>query len=192
VAKAAKSQPVEQGKSPSTVVQIIVLVAMTLFAAGAGWAVSMYLDGLTNNQQAAASSTDAAPGTEEQTSAEHGPADADAAGHGEAGDASAEDDKADRITNLVSVDLQPIITNLSSPAEAWIRLELTVQFNGTPADDVVQQINQDLLAFVRTLKLEHVSGPSGYLHLKSDLADIAAIRSQGLAKAVLIRVMLFE
>lgn len=189
---AAKSQTTEQGKSPGTAAQIAVLVAMTLFAAGAGWGVSMFLDSLASNHPAVESSKDAAPGTKEQGSAEHGPAEPDASGHEQAGDASTEDEKADRITNLVSVDLQPIITNLASPAETWIRLELTVQFNGTPADDVVQQINQDLLAFVRTLKLEHVSGPSGYLHLKSDLTDIAAIRSQGLARAILIRVMLFE
>ena len=78
------------------------------------------------------------------------------------------------------------------PSETWIRLELAVRFAGVPEPQMVEQIHQDLLAFVRTLRLEQIEGPSGFIHFKSDLAERAAIRSDDAAKAVLIKVLLFE
>lgn len=189
---AAKTQAAEPGKAPGMAAQLIVLVMMTLLAGGAGWGVSKYLDGLAAKTEATEVANGGDVAGKEQNEGGHGEAKKEAGDHGEGESTTTEDEKADRITELTSVDLTPIVTNLAAPADTWIRLELTVQFNGAPAEDLVQQIDQDLLAFVRTVNLEQVSGPSGYLHLKSDLTDIAAIRSEGLAKAVLIRVMLFE
>ena len=53
-------------------------------------------------------------------------------------------------------------------------------------------IHQDILAYVRTLKLHQIEGSSGLIHLKADLDERAAIRSDGHVKRVLIRTMLFE
>ena len=53
-------------------------------------------------------------------------------------------------------------------------------------------IHQDLLAFVRTVKMHQIEGASGFQHLKADLGERASIRSGGHAKAVLIRTLLFE
>jgi len=57
---------------------------------------------------------------------------------------------------------------------------------------MTETIHQDLLAFLRTLKMYQVEGASGYQHLKADLQERAAIRSDGHAKDVLIRTLLFE
>ena len=53
-------------------------------------------------------------------------------------------------------------------------------------------IHQDLLAFVRTVKMHQIEGASGFQHLKADLEERASIRSGGHAKQVLIRTLLFE
>ena len=57
---------------------------------------------------------------------------------------------------------------------------------------MAEQIQQDLLAYVRTLKLHQIEGASGYQHLKADLEERAALRSGGHVKQVLVRTMLLE
>ena len=57
---------------------------------------------------------------------------------------------------------------------------------------LIEAVHQDLLAFVRTLKMHQIEGASGFQHLKADLEERAAIRSDGHVKNVLIRTLLFE
>ena len=45
---------------------------------------------------------------------------------------------------------------------------------------------------MRTVKLHQIEGASGFQHLKADLEERAAIRSDGHVKQVLIRTLLFE
>ena len=90
------------------------------------------------------------------------------------------------------VQLAPITTNLASPAEVWIRLEASVLYDAPQPPEMTEQIHQDLLALVRTLKMHQIEGASGYQHLKADLEERAAIRSGGHAKQVLIRTLLLE
>ena len=89
--------------------------------------------------------------------------------------------------------LPPITTNLAAPSDIWLRLELNVVLDEPPDDPgLADTIHQDLLAFVRTVKMHQIEGASGFQHLKADLAERASIRSDGHVKAVLIRTLLFE
>lgn len=91
------------------------------------------------------------------------------------------------------VDLAPITTNLAVPETVWVRLELSLVLDRPLEDQMLPDtIQQDILAYIRTVKLTQVQGASGYQHLKSDLRERAAIRSDGLVKDILIRTMLFE
>jgi len=90
------------------------------------------------------------------------------------------------------VPLAPITTNLASPSEVWIRLEASLLYDGPQPPEMTEQIHQDLLAYVRTLKLHQIEGASGYQHLKADLDERAALRSGGHVKQVLVRTMLLE
>jgi len=90
------------------------------------------------------------------------------------------------------VVLEPITTNIASPAETWIRMEVSVVYDGPQPQAMSDAIHQDLLALVRTLKMHQIEGASGYQHLKADLEERAAIRSDGHAKQVLIRTLLLE
>lgn len=91
------------------------------------------------------------------------------------------------------VDLAPITTNLAVPEAVWVRLELSLVVDQPLEDQTLPDtIQQDILAYIRTVKLMQVQGASGYQHLKSDLLERAAIRSNGLVKDILIRTMLFE
>lgn len=95
--------------------------------------------------------------------------------------------------NLVA--LTPIVVNLPGPQKAWIRLEASVLFEGKLAPNATAlagQIGQDLLAFLRTVPLEQIEGPSGLQHLTEDLNDRARIRSQGKVLQLVLHTLIVE
>lgn len=154
-------------------VQIGVLLSLTVAAAGIGWLSGTFLD---NGQGAK---------TEHAAPTEKG-----AAGH-EGGDAGSHEAAPAAQSNVV--DIPAITTNLAVPDTIWMRLELSLVFDRPPEDpELVNLIHQDLMAYIRTVKLMQIEGPSGYQYLKSDLLERAAIRSKGLVKNILVRTMLVE
>jgi flagellar FliL protein len=173
----------EPKRGPSLVIQIAVLLVLTLMAAGIGWFSGMQLNG---------GQTAAKPAAGAASADAHGAAPTD--GHGEAagGDGEAAG-AAGAAANGRLVHIEPITTNLAVPDTIWIRLELSLLFNEPPTDsDLPIAIQQDILAYIRTVKLAQLQGASGYRHLKSDLLERANIRSKGAVKDVLVRTMIFE
>lgn len=157
---------------PSLIVQIIVLLVMTGIAAGVGLFAGNYMTGGKAEEHAAE-----APG-----------------GHGEKSKDKAEapaDPREEEMKRGV-VALAPVTTNLAAPADTWIRLELAAVFEGEPDMPVADAVHQDVLAFLRTVKLHQVEGPSGFQHLKDDLNERAAMRSEGRIKSLLVRALLIE
>ena len=162
----ANAEQIEAPKGPSFVIQIAMFAAMTAAALGVGWVSGSYLK-----------SSEAPPK----------PAKID---HGE----KPEEKKAEKpsATKPALVDLAPITTNLAAPEDVWVRMDLSVVYDTPQPDAMTEAIHQDFLAFLRTLKMYQVEGASGYQHLKADLQERAAIRSDGHAKDVLVRTLLFE
>ena len=154
-------------KGPSLVVQLAMLLAMTGAAIGMGWMSGGYL-----KQGEGPKPVPVAPENEGSTEK---PADA-----------------GKPVAGPTVVPLAAITTNLASPNEIWIRLEASVLYDAPQPPEMTEQIHQDLMAFVRTLKMHQIEGASGYQHLKADLEERAALRSGGHAKQVLIRTMLLE
>lgn len=167
-ATAAESAP--QAKGPSLVVQVAVLLAMTVLAAGMGFG-AVHMLGIAPGAAPAESSHTAAPKAKK-------PAD----------DGLPEEP----VTHPNSVLLAPLTVSLASPSSTWIRLELSLVFAGTPDPVLADTIHQDLMAFLRTLKLHQIEGPSGFQHLRADLDDRVRIRSEGKVTGVLLRTLLFE
>lgn len=163
-------------RGASVVAQAGVLVAMTIAALGIGWVAGNYLRGM---QPAAPATAEADAST---TNVGHEASEAEAANK----------DLATEKSRMV-IPLAPITTNIAAPNEVWVRLEASIALEGPPPDPgLADQIHQDLLAFVRTLKLLEIDGPSGFRHLRNDLDERAEIRSGGAVKQVLIRTLLFE
>ena len=91
--------------------------------------------------------------------------------------------------------LPPIVTNLADPHDTWIRLEASIVFDdeAIDTDDVLAgKISEDFLAYLRTVGLSQVDGPSGMQHLREDLADRARIRSEGRVSEVVIQTLVFQ
>lgn len=155
--------PEKQG--PSLVLQIGLLAGLTVVAIAIGWGSGLYLtSGMT---PATTQDEQPAPPAEEVS-------------------------LTDMQEAMGVVHLEPITTNLSGPTSTWVRMELALVFNGAPDLIVAQTVQQDLLAYMRTVKIHQVESASGFQHLKSDMEERAAIRSGGKVRQVLIRTLLFE
>lgn len=152
-------------EGPSLVIQLGVLAAITAAAIGLGWLSGQYLNGQAEAQQA----TLAAQAPESEAADGHAPAGRD-----------------------TEVLLAPITTNLAAPTTAWVRLEAAIVLDEPQPPTLADDIHQDLLAFLRTVRLHQVEGASGFQHLKADLEERARIRSGGHVKQVLIRTLIFE
>jgi flagellar FliL protein len=90
--------------------------------------------------------------------------------------------------------LPPIVTNLAEPAEMWARLEATVVFADVLPDTNMYtvQISEDVVAFLRTVKLSQIEGPSNFQHLREDLKDRVAIRSGGEVSELIIESLVVQ
>jgi flagellar FliL protein len=90
--------------------------------------------------------------------------------------------------------LPPLITTLATSG-AWVRLEAAMVYDSAPGKlppTLTLEITEDMLAYLRTLTVSHIAGPSGFQHLKQDLAERALIRSEGRVEDILIQVLVFE
>lgn len=92
-------------------------------------------------------------------------------------------------------ELPPIIANLADPPDAWVRLQASIVFNGKAMlkpDMVAAQIAEDILGFMRTLSLAQIGGASGLQHLREDLNERAAIRSEGQVRELIIQTLVAQ
>ncbi len=92
-------------------------------------------------------------------------------------------------------DLPPIIANLADPPNSWVRLQATVVFDSasTPKPDILAaQIAEDILGFMRTVTLAQIAGASGLQHLREDLNERAAIRSEGRVRELILQTLVVQ
>jgi flagellar FliL protein len=148
-------------------IQIVVLLALTGAAAGAG----LFAGGLLKGDAPAQKEAEAAHG-------------------GASAQANADPVALDAARGVIA--LPPVTTNLAAPHGTWVRMEMAVVFEAEPDPALADIIHQDLLAYLRTVKLHQVEGASGFQHLKADLEERARIRSEGKVRALLVRTLLFE
>jgi flagellar protein FliL len=174
-ANAAEDKP----KGPSVIVQAAVFAVLTLMAGGAGWGMGQFV---SKDKTAAPA---AQPAALKAVPEAHGEAPAPKDGHEASGGAHG-------ILTGNSLLLEPMVTNLASPSDVWVRLEMALVVEAPLEEELIQAIHQDLFSYVRTIRLNQLEGPSGYLNFKADLLDRAKIRSDGKVKAVLIKTLLFE
>ena len=158
-------------KGPSLVVQIALLAGLTVVALGIGWGSGIYLNG----QVPAKTTAPAAEG-----------------GHGKDEGSGNAVSLAELHDSAGVIYLEPLTTNLAGPTGTWVRIELALVFGPEKDANVAYTVQQDILDYLRTVKIHQIEGASGFRHLKSDLEERAALRSEGKVKGILIRTLLFE
>lgn len=90
--------------------------------------------------------------------------------------------------------LAPIVTNLAK-SRVWIRLESSLVFSGSIPEDVdalAARIQEDIVAYLRTLTVEQIEGASGFQYLSDDLNDRVRVRSNGRVSELVIQGLIIE
>lgn len=158
-----------------------VLVVLSALGGGAGWFLGMTAGNTVVEQKTALSQT-AASYTELDAAEQENKAEEEANKT-----RLEEDDAAPEI-----VTLSPITTNLSYPSDSWVRLEIALVFKEEADLGMAETIHQDLLTYMRTVSLQQIEGARGFQHLRDDLSERAAIRSEGRVSNLLFRTFLIE
>ncbi len=153
---------------------------MTVAAIGLGWFSGGYLNSTRMPHSASDKET---PTRVDKAHVKGGKAGKDHGGEANAANGGADQD---------IVPIEAITTNLAAPSDVWLRMELSLVFDGSPDTGIAEDIHQDFLAYMRTVKLAQVEGASGFQHLKEDLEERASIRSKGRVKKILIKTLIFE
>ena len=165
-----ENEQAEGKKKSSPLVMTIAGVAiLTLLGAGGGWLVG----GMIAPKIAGAEA--------------HAPA--AAGGHGEKKEEGIEKISAE--ANGI-VQLDPITTNLAYPSTNWVRLEVALMFKGPVEVGLAEEIQQDIMAYVRTVSLQQLEGPRGFQYLKDDIQERVDLRSQGRVSKVMFRTFVIE
>ena len=110
-----------------------------------------------------------------------------------------EADKAVKVLNYTG-DLSlrsvgSVVTNLAEPADSWVRLETSLVFKtGALAnpDVTLAEIRADTIAYLRTMSLAQIEGASGLQHLREDLNERVATRTKGLARELIVEVLVVQ
>ena len=93
------------------------------------------------------------------------------------------------------VDLPPIVTNVATPADVWIRLEAAIVFDPKtlPHPELVAaEIATDELAYLRTVTITDLQGPIGLENIRQDLRDRAIVRSNGKVTELLLKTLVLQ
>ncbi len=157
---------------------IIAVTVVTLIAAGAGAGIGSML-------ASSAPPAAAAPEPEPEHQAED---------EGHAAPKSDIEAAQETPVPLQLIELKPVLTNIYSPEDAWLRIEasLVVKQDGTLNGEVLAaEVESDTLAFLRSVQLAQVEGSRGLLHLRDDLRERAKLRSDAVVD-YLIRTMVAE
>jgi flagellar FliL protein len=97
--------------------------------------------------------------------------------------------------DTVVKQIEPVITNLASPSDTWIRLELAMLFkNGAVANPeaTAAELRQDVVAYLRTVNLAQLEGPSALQHLREDLNERATLRTGGQVSELIIQTLVVQ
>jgi flagellar protein FliL len=164
---------------PSILSTLIPVLLITIIAIGGGFGMGALSRG---NSPAIAS----ASGTKGETGAAN-----------PEGDVAAENAVQAEVTNnkLIVRTLAPIISNLGTPSDTWMRLELSLLLDekAKQDEDVIAVKSSDyVVSFLRTLSLKKLEGPSGFLHFREDLNDLLSDSSDKKIVGVLIGSMVVE
>jgi flagellar FliL protein len=88
--------------------------------------------------------------------------------------------------------LPPVTTNLAAPERTWVRLEAAIVTEGDQSDLMVAQIADDIVAYLRTVTLQHIQGASGFQYLREDLVERMRVRSGGKVRDLVIHSLIVE
>jgi flagellar protein FliL len=110
-------------------------------------------------------------------------------------EASAAPSSSTATARIKIIELPSIVTNLSTPSDTWVRFEGALVVDSRLEADVEAlsgEINNDIIAYLRTLTLAQIEGPSGFQILRQALNERLAIRTRGKVGELAIRTLVVQ
>ena len=99
------------------------------------------------------------------------------------------------LVEIGMIELPPVVTNLAAPPDVWVRVEGSILFEGKTlphGEAMAGQIGADILAFMRTQTLQQIQGVAGLQHLRQDLNERVATRSDGHVREFVIKSLVVQ
>jgi flagellar FliL protein len=106
-----------------------------------------------------------------------------------------EEHSEEEAAHLIVQPLPPIVTNLASPPNTWLRLEASLLIDGEAKDEaevLAAKLGGDIVAYLRTVALPQIEGASGYQHFRDDLHDLITTAGEGKVKQISVATMVVE
>ncbi|ADZ72304.1 flagellar basal body-associated FliL family protein [Polymorphum gilvum] len=91
--------------------------------------------------------------------------------------------------------LKPLVTNLAAPRDAWIRLQASIVLDDGDVEEagmLAGRIEEDVVAYLRTITLSQVEGAAGLQHLREDLNERAVARSGGRVRELILESLVIQ
>ena len=88
-----------------------------------------------------------------------------------------------------------MVTNLAAPEGAVVRLQAAIVYDkafAPQAELLAAKIGDDTLAYMKSLTVAQLEGAEGLQHLREDLGERAALRSDGRVRDVLIEALVVQ
>lgn len=164
-------------KSKSSLIVTVAIYAVFILAScGAGFAVSGFLASAGDDASEAAAMADA---KDMDPIAEDAGKDAKDGKDKGKGDSAAKSEDYDNLEAEIAsykwTDLPPLTTNIGEPSAVWARVELSLASKKPVPEDIASRVAEEILIYMRTVKLAHVSKPSGFRYFLEDVREIAAV-----------------
>ena len=185
----------KDGKKSGVMTFIVLALLLTLVGAGAGFTVGTLIQSPAPQETAAAEpkaeehAGEAAPhGADPHAAPAHGKADA-------AAEPAAEEEEAPADLHLKVQPFPPVLTTLAAPSGRWVRLEgsaLLMQETEDPPELLAEKAAEQVLTYLRTVRLEQIEGPSGVLGLREDINEMVKVLSQGQVQGILVHGLVVE
>jgi flagellar FliL protein len=90
---------------------------------------------------------------------------------------------------------QPLITNITMPADIWVRLEGAIVYDQAEVDEpdiMLAEVSGDLLAYLRSLTLREMQGADGLMFVRQDMRERLALRTNGKARDIIIQTLVVQ
>lgn len=185
-------------KGDGRVTTAIVILMLSLMAAGVGFALGVFLQ--PAKEPVAPSTAQSSPDHAKPIAASDDKA--MKSGSGQADHTTEENDDSPpaeeepvALSGLKTVPIPPILTTLAEPEGKWIRLEGSILIKPTgeqPPELLAEKAGEQILAYLRTVRLEQIQGPSGLLALRDDLSETVRTLSGDQVQGLLIHGLLVE
>lgn len=96
--------------------------------------------------------------------------------------------------DAVEIAMPPIIMTIGTDQKTNVRLDLSIiAVHGTAKETPLSsEVREDVVAFLRGLKLEDLEGGRGFLNLRAQLDERARIRGRGVILGLLIGGLIFQ